>query len=122
MSANTLKQDPTVETLRKATEGRDTAALTALYADNAEMTVMDQIHQPTSPLVLRGKEAIRAYWADIFGRDMTHHVEQVVSDGSTLAFSLACQYKNGGRVHCIAVSDLQGGKIARQVGVQTWDE
>ena len=122
MSATTPTIDQTLKTLQTAIEQRDAAALIGLYADDAEMRIMDRIHQPSHPTVLRGKAEIAAYWQDICGRDMTHRVEQIVGEGGSVAFSEACQYPDGTRVQCITMLELRDGKIARQVGVQTWDE
>ncbi|HWE60274.1 MAG TPA: nuclear transport factor 2 family protein, partial [Chloroflexota bacterium] len=109
-------------TLRTAIESSDAHTLTGLYADDAELQVMDRLHPPSKPLVYRGKEAILSYWNDIGNRDMSHVVERIARDGDTVAYSEACLYPNGTRVQCIAFLDLANGKIARQVGVQTWDE
>jgi hypothetical protein len=53
---------------------------------------------------------------------MTHHVDTGIAEGDRIAFSQACAYPDGMKVLCIAVCDLQGGKIARQTVVQAWDE
>jgi hypothetical protein len=111
-----------VVTLRAALEASDAPTLIGLYADDAELQMMDQRHQPSNPLVYRVKEAIAGYLHDLCARDMTHVVERIAHDGDILAYSEACRYPDGGRVQCIAVLDLVNGRIMRQVGVQTWDE
>ena len=108
--------------LRHALETSDAAALIGLYADNAEVIVLDSRHQPSNPLVLSGKEAIAGYWQDVCGRAMTHTVERIALDGHTLAYSEACRYPDGTQVQCIAFLDLADGRIVKQKGVQTWDE
>jgi ketosteroid isomerase-like protein len=108
--------------LRAAIETSDAPTLIGLYADDAEVQVMDRLHQPSNPLVYRGKDAIAEYWNDLCAREMTHVVERIAHDGDTLAYSEACRYPDGLRVQCITVLDLVNGKIMRQVGVQTWDE
>ncbi|MEA2640211.1 MAG: hypothetical protein QOF51_1605 [Chloroflexota bacterium] len=122
MTATDTTLDLTLSTLTKAIETRDAAAMTSVYADDAELLVMDKIHQPSKPLVLRGKDAIAAYLKDICSREMTHRVERSVAANDTIAYSEACQYPDGTRVQCITVLELRGGKVTRQVGVQTWDE
>ncbi len=109
-------------TLRTAIESSNAQTLTGLYADDAELQVMDRLHPPSKPLVYRGKEAIASYWNDICNRDMSHVVERMARDGDTVAYSEACRYPDGTRVQCVAFLDLVDGKIARQMGVQTWDE
>jgi ketosteroid isomerase-like protein len=110
------------EAVRAALETSDAQAIIDLFADDAELLVLDHLHPPSRPQVLRGKAAIAAYWHDVCGRRMTHTVERIVHDGTTLAYSEACRYPDGTRVQCLAFLDLVNGKIARQMGVQAWDE
>lgn len=111
-----------VVTLRTALERSDAATIIDLFVDDAELRVMDHLHPPSKPQIYRGKEAIAGYWNDLCGREMTHTVERIAHDGDTMAYSEACRYPDGTRVQCIAVLDLVNGKIARLVGIQTWDE
>jgi len=108
--------------LRRGIEERDVDTLRALYAPDAEMTVVDRTAPPSNPRVLRGRTAIGEYLNDICGRDMTHRLERVVAAGDTAAFTQACQYPNGARVLCLAMLDLRAGLIVRQTAVQEWDE
>lgn len=110
------------ETMRRAIEERNTEVLAGLYADNAELRVVDRNRTPSSPLVVRGKQAIADFLKHICERDMTHRVEQQVVGENRLAFLEACEYPDGCHVLCAAVMDLRGGKIVRQVNVQAWDE
>ena len=107
--------------LRRAVEARDADAQVALYHDDAEIELVDRDHPPSRPLVLRGTGEIAAHLADICARDMTHHVEHAVSDGSSAAFGVRCDYPDGTRVLCAALVDLREERIARQVIVQAWD-
>jgi ketosteroid isomerase-like protein len=111
-----------IEALRRGIEERDADALRALYAPDAEMTVVDRTAPPSNPRVLRGRTAIGEYLDDTCGREMTHHLERVVASGDTAAFTQACQYPNGSRVLCLAMLDLRAGLIVRQTAVQEWDE
>ncbi len=111
-----------METLRRATEGRDAATLLSLYSDDAELRIIDRLHPPSQPLELQGKEAIRSYLEDICGREMTHTIETPVVAPDRWAYTQACQYPNGTRVVMMATVDLRDGKIARQTNVQAWDE
>ena len=107
--------------LKRALEQRDATAQLALYAEDAEVTLVDRINTPGTPRVLRGREEIRRWIEDICERDMTHRVEmQVVGDGGA-AFTEACRYPDGTNVLCAAVLELRDGRIAREVGVQAWD-
>ncbi len=108
-------------TLRRGIEERDAAALLGLYADDAELVIVDRQAQPSSPRVLRGTGAIRAYLDDICGRDMTHSVDRLVLDREGAAYLETCAYPDGAKVRCAAVLDLRDGRIVRQSGVQAWD-
>lgn len=110
------------ETMRRAIEQRNAEVLASLYADDAELRVVDRNQTPSSPLVLHGKAAIAEFLKDICERDMTHRIEQEVIGENRLAFLEACEYPGGCHVLCAAVMDLQAGKIVRQVNVQAWDE
>jgi ketosteroid isomerase-like protein len=108
--------------LRRGIEERDAAAMRALYAPDAELTVVDRTTPPSRPRVLRGRSAIGEYLDDVCGRDMAHRLERVVVEGDTGAFTQACRYPDGTRVLCMAMLDLRDGLILRQTAVQAWDE
>ena len=109
------------EALRRAFADRDAASATSLYADNATIEVADAQTTPSSPLKVEGRDAIRAYFEDIFGRDMTHQVETVAIDGDRAGFSVRCAYPDGVRVVCVATAELSDGLIVRQLTAQAWD-
>ncbi|WP_037605001.1 nuclear transport factor 2 family protein [Streptacidiphilus rugosus] len=123
---STLQTTPAFDTeaLRRGIEERDAAALRALYADDAEVTLVDRRDQPSRPLELRGAAAITAYLDEISGRDMEHRLERVVVDasGEHAAYLEACRYPDSTRVLCASVLDLRDGRIVRQTGIQAWDE
>lgn len=110
-----------LSSLRKAVEGNDAKALTAFYADDAEVRVIDQDHPPSRPLVLKGKQAIGAMLDDVCNRAMKHHVDDGLIDGSHLAFSETCTYPDGVKVYMSAMLELADGKIRRQTNIQAWD-
>jgi hypothetical protein len=110
------------EAFRRGIEERDAATLLGLYADDAELHVVDRNDQPSHPKIISGRAAIGEYFADVCGRDMTHTIERLVVSGDNAAFVQSCRYPGGARVLCIAVLDLKDGLIVRQSGVQAWDE
>ena len=112
----------TVDALGRALESSDAAALTGLYADDAEVRVVDRRNTPKNPLVLKGKEAIEAHWTDVCGRDMTHAVSDQIEADGRLALTETCRYSDGTQVICATVADVADGRITRQVVVQAWDE
>jgi hypothetical protein len=111
-----------VGALRRGIEERDASTLLALYAEDAELRVVDRTNPPSSPLILVGRVAIGHYLDEISSRDMTHALTRIVVGDASVAYVEECQYPNGTRVLCTAVLDLADGRIARQIGVQAWDE
>jgi hypothetical protein len=107
--------------LKRAVEGRNAKALVAMYADNAQLSIIDHDNPPTRPRELNGKQAIAAYFDDVCGRAMTHHVDDTVSDGDSLSFTQTCVYPDGAKVFCAATLQSKDGKIVRQTMVQAWD-
>jgi hypothetical protein len=111
-----------MNTLRQALEQGNVNLLVGLYADDAQMQVIDRVHQPSAPLEFHGKQAIADFFNDIYHRNMTHHVIDEVVGKDRLSFNEACQYPGGERVLAASVLDLQNGKIVRQMTIQAWDE
>lgn len=108
--------------LRGAYANRDASALLALYAEDATVEIVDAVHTPSRPHVLRGRDALRAHFEDLLARDMTHEADIVVATGDALAYSLRCTYVDGGtKVVCAATAEVRDGLIARELGVQAWD-
>ena len=110
-----------IPTLRRAIEDRDERTLASLYAADAVMRIIDRDNPPSRPHEIKGHDAIAAYFDDVCGRAMTHHVEFGITEGDRLAFTQACTYPDGKRVFCSATLEVVGGKIARQTAVQAWD-
>src|SRR5690554_3724730 len=69
------------DAIRRSLEGADAAALAGFYAADATLSVIDRDHPPSAPQQLRGRNAIGAFYEDICGRTMTHHVDEIVRDG-----------------------------------------
>jgi hypothetical protein len=84
--------------------------------------LIDRINTPSSPRVLRGHDEIRTWIEDVCERDMTHRVDMPVLAERGAGFTETCRYADGTNVLCAAVIELRDGQIARQVGVQAWDE
>ncbi|QNP74512.1 nuclear transport factor 2 family protein [Streptomyces roseirectus] len=111
------------ETLRRGIEESTSAdTLLSLYADDAEIRVIDRNTQPSHPLVLHGRPEIARMLADVYSRDMTHTLEHCVLQGDELAYTESCRYPDGTRVLAESAISLRDGKIVRQTMVQAWDE
>ncbi len=109
------------ETLKRAREQRDADLLLSLYADDAEVRVVDRSAPPGSPKVLRGEEAAE-FWRDICAREMTHRIENEVIGENRVAFNEACEYPDGTKVLAAETLDVRDGKIVRETVVQARDE
>jgi ketosteroid isomerase-like protein len=110
------------EAMRRAIEQLDAEALVGLYADDAELRVVNKSTTPSSPRELRGKEEITEYLRDVCGRAMTHHIENEVVGEDRVAFNEACEYPDGTKVLAATTLDVRDGKVVRQVNVEAWDE
>ncbi|MGW3668871.1 nuclear transport factor 2 family protein [Streptomyces sp. NPDC005141] len=110
------------EALRRGIEGHSAAALMSLYADDAELRVVDRNTQPSHPMVKHGRAEIAEMLNDVYSRDMTHKMDQCVVQGDHVAFTESCEYADGVRVLSTSMVSLRDGKIVEQTLVQAWDE
>lgn len=108
--------------LHEGLERCDVNKMMALYDDNAELSIIDHNHPPSSPRVLSGKQAISEYFKDVLSHPLSHHVEGVVMANSHMAFTDSCEYPDGSRVYTSSMATLKDGKIVKEVDVQAWDE
>jgi hypothetical protein len=106
----------------RAVEDRDAATQLSMYGPNASVSIADKIAQPGSPRQLSTRQEIKEWLEDLYGRDMTHKVQQRVKDEGGAAFTLACRYPDGTNVLCATVFKTDGGQISDQTVVQVWDE
>jgi hypothetical protein len=111
-----------LKSFTRAIEERDASTQLAMYAPAATVTLADRVSQPGAPRILNGREEIQEWVEDVCGRDMIHAVGHVVRDEDGAAFTEACRYPDGTNVLCATVLEIEDGLIARQVGVQAWDE
>ncbi len=106
----------------RATESRDADTLTALYADDAVIEIIDRDATPRAPHVLQGRNAIGAFMSDLCARDLTHTVERALATPDRAAVFERCRYPDGTGVAFASVFDIADGRIHRQLAVQAWDE
>ncbi|PWI14695.1 hypothetical protein DI272_11385 [Streptomyces sp. Act143] len=111
------------ETLRRGIEGDKAANLLTLYADDAELRIVDRNTQPSNPRVLHGRSEIGELLEDVYSRDIkTHKLEECIVQGDRVAYTESCEYADGVRVFAESMITLRDGKIAEQVMLQAWDE
>ena len=110
------------EKMRRAVEQLDADLLLSLYADEAELRVINRNTTPSSPREIRGKEEIAEYLRDVCGRAMTHRIEREVLDEDRIAFNEECEYPDGTRVTAATTLEVRDGRIVGQVNVEAWDE
>ena len=77
------------ESMRRAIEQLDADLLTSLYADDAQMHIVNRYSTPSSPRELHGKEEIAEHLRDVCGRAMVHRVENEVIGDDRVAFNLS---------------------------------
>ena len=107
--------------LKRSIESRDASALLELYADDAEVELVDQQNPPSNPRRVSGKAALREVFADVYGREMTHSVGPVTAGPDSLGYRVRCTYPDGVRVLCISSAELRDGRIVSETCVQAWD-
>jgi hypothetical protein len=110
------------EVLRRGIEGNSAAALLSLYADDAELRVVDRNTQPSHPMIKHGRGEIADMLNDVYSRDMTHKMEDCIIQGDHVAYTESCEYPDGVRVLASSMMSLRDGKIVEQTLVQAWDE
>ncbi|MBV9194426.1 MAG: nuclear transport factor 2 family protein [Solirubrobacterales bacterium] len=106
----------------RAAEARDAATQLSMYGPEATVTIANKLSQPRTPRVLRGREEIKAWLEDMYGRDMTHKVKHRVKDDTGVAYTQACRYPDGTNVLCATVIALAQGAISSQTVLEVWDE
>ncbi|MFF1448466.1 nuclear transport factor 2 family protein [Streptomyces sp. NPDC058274] len=110
------------EALRRGIEGQSAATLLSLYADDAEIRVVDHNSQPSHPMVMHGRDKIGEMLNDVYSRDMTHKMEQCIVQGDHVAFTESCEYPDGVKVYASSMMSLRDGKIVDHTMLQAWDE
>ena len=104
-----------------AIEADDPAGQATAYAPVAVIEVQNRDHGPGNPLVLRGREAVRALLDDVATRKLEHRVLRAVADERTGALQVRCRYPDGATVTCATAFDLENGQITRETRLEVWD-
>jgi len=110
------------ETLKRAIIGRDADLAASVYAEDAELVIVNRNYPPSRPLVLRGRSAALELWRDICAKEMTHSITATVVGDGAFAIRESCAYVDGGRVVGHVIAELRDGRIVRHLSVDCWDE
>lgn len=120
MSPTTTKFDLTA--LIAAVEADDPAGQAAAYAQDAVIEVQNRDHGPADPLVLHGRDAVRALLEDVATRTLEHRIQRAVTDDRTGALQVRCRYPDGSIVSCSTAFDIEDGQIVRETRLEVWDD
>lgn len=103
--------------LRRAIESGDALYRTALYADGAELRIVDS-EQPAHPLqVLHGRSAIAGWIDSMYGTDDIHRVLESAADGEQIRVVEERETADGRRLVYATAAEVDGGRIVRETAV-----
>jgi hypothetical protein len=101
--------------LSRAINGGDCRYHLALYADDAQVEILDPAHADTPVEVLRGKPAIGAWLDGISSTAVRHEVTAAVVHPAHVRYTEECQYADGSKVQLDCRAEVRRGQIARAV-------
>lgn len=110
-----------LDAMTAAIEADDPARQAGAYAPDVVLEVHNRDHGPADPLVVSGRDAVRAMLDDVASRKLEHRVLRAVADGRTGALQVLCRYPDGTRVTCSTAFDLRDGLISRETRLEVWD-
>lgn len=109
------------EIINRSHHRREPEPLLDLLADDAELVTYDR--GGAEPRTTSGKAAIEEELREVFSRDMTHEVRDMVAGDGRLAYRVHCTYPDGLRVVGAVTCELDpAGRITRMTQVVTWDD
>jgi hypothetical protein len=99
--------------LSKAIQSGDCRYQLALYADNAEVKIVDAA-QPTAPLgVLRGKRAIERWLDTMSSRAGQLRVRDAVASPGRVEYTEEARYSDGSELLFECTAEVRRGQISR---------
>ena len=109
-------------TLRLGIERCDPDLLLDVYAEDAQLSIINAGASQASPFKLYGKAEIAKLLRATFGQKSLHRVEgEEVAGDDWVTFWETCEYPDGTRVWVETTLQVEGGKIVRQVDVVAKD-
>ena len=111
-----------LDALKRGHREHDLELLLDLYADDAELVVVDDEHPPSHPLVLEGRERIGEYLEQLCREEIVLDVGDEVVGDDRVALHVAYWYPDGSQAISSEVLDLdEEGHIQRETIVLAAD-
>jgi ketosteroid isomerase-like protein len=111
-----------LDTLKRGHRQRDPEMLLDLYADDAELVVIDAEHPPSRPLILEGRDRIGDFLRDLCRDEIVLEVGDEVVGADRVALHVAFWHPDGTQALSSEVLDLDDeGLILRETIVQAAD-
>ena len=107
---------------KRAFERKDFDGWVSFYADDAEWIEYRHFSPPRSPNRMVGKQQIAEFIHRICGANFGITIADEVIGVDRVAFSVDCTFLDGKRIFEHVIAQIENGKIASQVDVETWDE
>lgn len=112
-----------LDTLKRGHRQHDADLLLDLYAEDAEVVVVDDHHPPSHPLVLEGRERIGSYLRQLCENETVLEVGDEVVGDDRVALHVAFWYPDGSQALSSEVLDLdEEGYIRRETIVLATDQ
>ena len=105
--------------LRRAIESGDAFYRTALYADGAELRIVDSDQPATPPQVLQGRSAIAGWIQSMHGSDDTHRVLESAADAEQIRLVEERETADGLRLVYATAAEVDRGQIIRETAILT---
>ncbi|MGD9571348.1 MAG: nuclear transport factor 2 family protein [Thermoleophilia bacterium] len=117
----TTTQKSVIDIINRSHHRREPEPLLDLLADDAELVTYDK--GGAEPRTTSGRPAIEEELREVFARDMTHEVQDMVAGEGRIAYRVHCLYPDGTRVVGSVICELDdAGHITRMTQVVTWDD
>ena len=110
-----------IETIKRADEEWDIAALLQLYAEDVELVQIDRDNPPGSPRVRRGKDVFKGMFEHCAGAGVKATVENTVAGPGRAAATVTCEFPGGRKVLANGIFELDDGRIVRELDVVSGD-
>jgi ketosteroid isomerase-like protein len=110
-----------LETFRRGYEEWDVEALLDLYADDVELIQIDRDNPPSGARVRRGKAVFKGMFEHCAAAGVTVTVENAVAGEDRAAATITCEFPGGRKVVANSIVELEGGRIVRELDVQSGD-